>query len=88
MSELSLGDTTIGSIFRVIGLLLVIPPLIDYFMYKRRANGLGIWDTFFGGVWMVKTNKSAEAKGWLKRLESLGDFAESRGLLKENEDTE
>jgi len=37
---------------------------------------------------MVKTGKTAEAKGWLKRLESLGDFAESRGLLKESEDTE
>ena len=88
MSELSMGDSTLGTIFRVIGLLLVIPPLLDYMMYKRRANGLGLWDTFFGGVWIVKTGKTAEAKGWLKRLESLGDFAESRGLLKENEDVE
>ena len=88
MSELSMGDSTLGTIFRVIGLLLIIPPLVDYMMYKRRANGLGLWDTFFGGVWMVKTGKTAEAKGWLKRLESLGDFAESRGLLKESEDVE
>ena len=88
MSELSMGDSTISTIFRVIGLLLIIPPLIDYMMYRRRSNGLGLWDTFFGGVWMVKTGKTAEAKGWLKRLESLGDFAESRGLLKEKEDTE
>jgi hypothetical protein len=88
MSELSMGDSTLGTIFRVIGLILIIPPLVDYIMYKRRANGLGLWDTFFGGVWMVKTGKTAEAKGWLKRLESLGDFAESRGLLKENEDVE
>ena len=83
-----MGDSTLGTIFRVIGLLLIIPPLVDYMMYKRRANGLGLWDTFFGGVWMVKTGKTAEAKGWLKRLESLGDFAESRGLLKESEDVE
>lgn len=88
MSELSMGDSTLGTIFRVLGLILIIPPLIDYMMYKRRANGLGLWDTVFGGVWMVKTGKTAEAKGWLKRLESLGDFAESRGLLKEEEDTE
>ena len=88
MSELSMGDSTLGTIFRVIGLLLIIPPLVDYMMYKRRANGLGLWDTFFGGVWMVKTGKTAEAKGWLKRLESLGDFVESRGLLKESEDVE
>ena len=88
MSELSMGDSTLGTIFRVIGLILIIPPLVDYMMYKRRANGLGLWDTFFGGVWMVKTGKTAEAKGWLKRLESLGDFAESRGLLKESEDVE
>ena len=88
LNGLSLGDSTLGKIFRVIGLLLIIPPLIDYAMYRRRSNGLGLWDTVFGGVWMVKTGKSAEAKGWLKRLESLGDFAESRGLLKENEDTD
>lgn len=88
MSELSMGDSPFETIFRVIGLLLIIPPLVDYVMYKRRANGLGLWDTFFGGVWMVKTGKTAEAKGWLKRLESLGDFAESRGLLKESEDVE
>ncbi len=88
MSELSMGESTLGTIFRVMGLLLIIPPLVDYMMYKRRANGLGLWDTFFGGVWMVKTGKTAEAKGWLKRLESLGDFAESRGLLKESEDVE
>jgi len=88
MSELSMGDSPFETIFRVIGLLLIMPPLVDYVMYKRRANGLGLWDTFFGGVWMVKTGKTAEAKGWLKRLESLGDFAESRGLLKESEDVE
>ncbi|MAV60033.1 MAG: hypothetical protein CND89_02700 [Marine Group II euryarchaeote MED-G38] len=84
-----LGDTTTSQIFTVIGLLMIIPPLLDYVMFKiSKDKEMGLWDRIFGTIWMVKTGKSAEAKGWLKRLESLGDFAESRGLLKENEDTE
>ena len=84
-----LGDTTTSKIFTVIGLLMIFPPLLDYIMLKlSKDKGMGLWDRLFGSIWMVKTGKTAEAKGWLKRLESLGDFAESRGLLKESEDTE
>jgi len=84
-----LGDTTSSKIFTIMGLLMIFPPLLDYIMLKlSKERGMGLWDRIFGTIWMVKTGKSAEAKGWLKRLESLGDFAESRGLLKENEDTD
>ena len=82
-----LGDTIVTKIFTIFGIVMIIPPIIDYSMYRfRKDSELGLWDTLFGGVWIVRTNKSAEAKGWLKRLESLGDFAESRGLLKDKED--
>ena len=65
---------------------MLLPPLIDYFMYRFRKNSEhGLWDTMFGGIWMVRTNRSAEAKGWLKRLESLGDYAESKGLLSDKD---
>ena len=34
---------------------------------------------------MVKTSKSAESKGWLKRLEQLGDYSEAQGWWSDNE---
>jgi len=36
----------------------------------------------------VRTTKTAEAKGWLKRLEQLGDYSEERGWWKDSEGTE
>ncbi|MFQ3344231.1 MAG: hypothetical protein ACI9EM_000760 [Candidatus Thalassarchaeaceae archaeon] len=87
ISGSGLGDTTISKVFSIVGLLMILPPLIDYAMYRfRKDSKLGLWDTLFGRVWIVRTNKSAEAKGWLKRLESLGDYAESRGLLSDKEE--
>ena len=89
-SKLSSGspiaESTTGQVFTVIGLLMLIPPLIDYSMYKMRGD-LGLWDTVFGGVWLVRTTKSTGTKGWLKRLESISDWTESKGLLDEQEET-
>jgi len=82
LANKSVGEGTFQQIFNVIALLLLIPPLIDFSMYKMRGD-LGLWDTVFGGVWLVRTTKSKEAKGWLKRLESVSDWTESKGLLDE-----
>lgn len=84
MGNKSLGEGTFSQITNAIGLLLLIPPLLDYAMYKLRGD-LGLWDTVFGGVWLVRTTKSTEAKGWLKRLESISDFTESKGWLSDEE---
>jgi hypothetical protein len=84
MSNKGFGETTGGQIFSAIGILMLIPPLLDYIMYKLRGE-LGLWDTVFGGVWLVRTTKSTEAKGWLKRLESISDFTESKGWLSDEE---
>ena len=35
---------------------------------------------------MVRTTKTAEAKGWLKRLEQLGDYSDSQGWFKDKDD--
>ena len=35
--------------------------------------------TAFLGVWLTKHISSGESSGWLKRLESSGDFFEQRG---------
>mgnify|MGYP001157216026 FL=1 len=80
-------STTTGKIFSAVGVLLLFPPLIDYIMYRLRGD-LGLWDTIFGGVWLVRTTKSTNAKGWLKRLESVSDWTESKGFLDEQESSE
>lgn len=87
MAEGSFGDSTGAQIFNAIGFLCLIPPLVDYIMYRVRGD-LGLWDTIFGGVWLVRTTKSKEAKGWLKRLESVSDWTESKGFLDEQESSE
>lgn len=84
MGNKSLGESTFSQITNAVGLLLLIPPLLDYILYKLRGD-LGLWDTVFGGVWLVRTTKSTEAKGWLKRLESISDFTESKGWLSDEE---
>ena len=83
----SLGEGTGQQIFYAIGFLCLIPPLIDYIMYRIRGD-LGLWDTVFGGVWLVRTSKTSEAKGWLKRLESVSDWTASKGFLDEQESTD
>jgi len=70
---------TSGQILLAIGLFLLLPPTLDYLFVRLKRDNLGLWDTLFGGVWLVKTTKTAEAKGWLKKLEQLGDYSAERG---------
>ena len=87
MANGSLGKSTFSQIFSAIGFLCLIPPIIDYIMYRIRGD-LGLWDTIFGGVWLVRTTKSKQTKGWLKRLESVSDWTESKGFLDEQDSTD
>ncbi len=82
-----LGETS-GQVLAVIGLVILLPAILDYLFYRLKRDKLGLWDTLFGGVWLVKTTKTAEAKGWLKRLEQLGDYSAERGWLKESDTNE
>jgi len=79
-----LGESS-GQILMGLGLLLLLPPFLDYLFYRFKRDNLGLWDTLYGGVWMVKTTKSAQSKGWLKRLEQLGDYSESQGWWSDKE---
>jgi len=77
-----------GQIQLVLGLVFLLPPLLDYLFYRFKSDDLGLWDTLFGGVWLVKTAKTAESKGWLKRLEQLGDYTEAQGWLSDGDSKE
>ena len=78
-------STSAGKVFLALGFLSILPPLIDYMFYRLKKDNLGLWDTLYGGVWMVRTKKAAQAKGWLKRLEQLGDYTEAQGWWAEKE---
>jgi hypothetical protein len=80
-------ESDLGKIATVTGMLMLVPPLIDWLMHRFGSSDLGLWETLFGGVWLVRTSKSDGATGWWKRLESIADYTESRGLL-EDESTE
>ena len=82
-----LGERS-GQILMGLGLAVLLPPFLDYLFYRFKSDNLGLWDTIYGGVWMVKTTKSAQSKGWLKRLEQLGDYSESQGWWSDKDSTE
>ena len=82
-----IGETS-GQVLLGIGLALLFPPMVDYLFYRFKRDNMGLWDTLFGGVWLVRTTKTAEAKGWLKRLEQLGDYSAERGWLQDKEASE
>jgi hypothetical protein len=81
-----LGETTGSAVFRVIGLLLLLPLTIDWLLTRFSMGKRGLWERIFGGVWLVRSTKTGSSKGWLKRLDQLSDYAEKRGLLSEKEE--
>ena len=81
-------DSTSGQIQMAVGLVFLLPPFLDYLFYRFKKDSMGLWDTLYGGVWIVKTKKAAEAKGWLKKLEQLGDYTESQGWWSEEDSEE
>ena len=51
-----------GKIQLALGLFFLLPPLLDYLFYRFKSDNLGLWDTLFGGVWLVKTAKTASQR--------------------------
>jgi thiol:disulfide interchange protein len=75
-----------NKIFVGISLTLLLVPLLDRFLRKRGDEKLGFWDRLFGGVWLVTAEKAQTDSGIIQRLQSIGDYAEQRGMLSENDD--
>ena len=68
-----------------IAITLMLIPLVDRLMYRMRSDDLGLWDTLFGGVWLVTASKESSDSGIIQRLQSIGDYAEQRGMLTEDD---
>ena len=79
--------TTGMKAFVGIAITLMLIPLVDRLMYRMRSDDLGFWDTLFGGVGLVPAPKESSDSGIIQRLQSIGDYAEQRGMLTE-EDTD
>jgi len=82
------GDSPLALIICVLCLLIVIADIVVGRI--RKADRQGLWETAFLGVYLVKHVSSGESSGWLKRLESSGDFFESKGwgVDKDGEDSD
>jgi len=78
--------TTGNKIFVATSLTLLLVPLLDRFLRNRGDEKLGFWDRLFGGVWLVTAEKTESDSGLIKRLQSLGDYAEQRGMMAEDDE--
>jgi len=80
-------DWTNGNkIFVGTSMTLMLVPLLDRFLRKRGDEKLGFWDRLFGGVWLVTAEKTESDFGLIKRLQSIGEYAEQRGMLTEDDE--
>jgi hypothetical protein len=73
-------------IFVGTSMTLLLVPLLDRFLRKRGDEKLGFWDRLFGGVWLVTAEKTESDSGLIKRLQSIGEYAEQRGMLTEDDE--
>ena len=78
--------TTGNKIFVGTSLTLLLVPIIDRFLRNRGDEKLGFWDRLFGGVWLVTAEKTESDSGLIKRLQSIGDYAEQRGMMAEDDE--
>ena len=94
MFSISAGTewTTGMKIFIGVSLFLMLVPILDRIMYRMKQEGdiaLGFWDRLFGGVWLVTADKTKSDSGIMQRLQSFGEYSESRGWMSESDsDTE
>jgi len=90
MFSISAGTewTTGMKVFIGISLFLMLIPILDRVMYRMRQDGdipLGFWDRLFGGVWLVTAEKAQSDSGIIQRLQSFGEYSESRGWMSESD---
>jgi hypothetical protein len=79
-------DSTGTKVFVGTSLTLLLIPIIDRFLRNRGDEKLGFWDRLFGGVWLVTAEKTETDSGIVQRLQSIGEYAEQRGMLAEDAD--
>ena len=79
-------DSTGTKVFVGTSMTLLLIPILDRFLRNRGHEKLGFWDRLFGGVWLVTAEKTETDSGIVQRLQSIGEYAEQRGMLAEDDD--
>ena len=84
-----LSEAEIPNLFLSIpGFIFSCLAIVDPIVRRLHQQNFGLWEFLFGGVWIVKTLKVESSGGnkFLKRLESLSDYSESKGWLEDKEE--
>ena len=83
-----LSEADMPNIFvTLIGVIFFSLSIADFVIKRFHQQNFGLWEFLFGGIWLVKATKSESSSGnkFLKRLESLSDYSESKGWLEDKE---
>lgn len=71
----------------VIGFIFFSMSITDSLAKRFHHQKFGLWEFVFGGIWLVRsTSESTGGNKFLKRLESLSDYSESKGWLEDKEE--
>ena len=83
-----LSEADMPNIFvTLFGVIFFSLSIADFVIKRFHQQNFGLWEFLFGGIWLVKATKSESSSGnkFLKRLESLSDYSESKGWLEDKE---
>lgn len=69
------ASSTSGMTYLIIGAVLMIVWIVNFFFKKNSDYSQGLFDLAFSS-YLVKHVSSGDETGWLARFESLGDFGD------------
>jgi hypothetical protein len=79
--------TTATKIIVGLSIAIILIPLLDWVFRRTRRDNLGLWEVAFGGVWLVRsTESSSDGSKFMKRLESMAQYAETKGFVDDEDE--
>ena len=79
--------TTATKITVGLSIAIILIPFLDWVFRRTRKDNLGLWEVAFGGVWLVRsTETSTDGSKFMKRLESMAQYAETKGFVVDEEE--
>ncbi|MBK70038.1 MAG: hypothetical protein CMB53_01375 [Euryarchaeota archaeon] len=79
--------TTATKITVGLSIAIILIPFLDWIFRRQRKDNLGLWEVVFGGVWLVRsTETTTDGSKFMKRLESMAQYAETKGFVDDEED--
>ena len=79
--------TTATKITVGLSISIILIPFLDWIFRRTRKDNLGLWEVAFGGVWLVRsTETTSDGSKFMKRLESMAQYAETKGFVDDEDD--